>query len=97
MNKEILNLVNDCEKLCKDEFSKIDEICFKNTSKVIEAFHEEELCENDFNQTTGYGYDDIGREKIEKIFARVLNFDDALVRNQFVSGSHALNVTFLLF
>lgn len=94
MNKEILNLVNDCEKLCKDEFSKIDEICFKNTSKVIEAFHEEEVCENDFNQTTGYGYDDIGREKIEKIFARVLNFPDALVRNQFVSGSHALNVTF---
>ena len=94
MNKEILNLVNDCEKLCSDEFKKVDDICFINTCKVLDAFHEESLSENDFNQTTGYGYDDIGREKIEKIFARVLNFPDALVRNQFVSGSHALNVTF---
>lgn len=94
MNKEYLELVKNCEKICRDEFEKIDDICFYNTTKVLDAFHEEEINENDFNTTTGYGYDDIGREKIEKVFAKVLGSEDAIVRNQFVSASHALNVVF---
>ncbi len=92
--EKILNLIEACETECSDTFKKIDNICFKNTKKVIDAFHEYAVCENDFSSTTGYGYDDVGREKIEKIFARVLNTEDAIVRNQFVSASHALNVTF---
>lgn len=92
--REKLDFVNFCEKECQDEFKKIDQICFLNTKKVLDAFHEEEISENDFTSTTGYGYDDIGRTKIENVFSKVLGCSDAIVRNQFVSGSHALAVTF---
>lgn len=94
MDKQILDLVNECEKKCREEFRKIDDICLKNTFKVLDAFHENQVSETDFSHTTGYGYNDIGREKIEKIFSKILGCEDALVRNQFVSASHALNVTF---
>ena len=93
MKDEIINLVNSCEEECINEFKKIDEIAFINTTKVIDAFHKYEISENDFSSTTGYGYSDIGREKIEKIFSEVLSTEDSIVRNQFVSGSHALTVT----
>lgn len=93
MNQKLLTLINECEKKCFNEFQHIDEVCFQNTKKVLSAFHEEQVNENDFSSTTGYGYNDIGREKIEKIFSRVLGCPDAIVRNQFVSGSHALSTT----
>ena len=89
-----IGLVNECEVICKDEFKYIDSIVFNNTSKVLDAFKEFKVSESDFSTTTGYGYNDIGRDKIEKIFARVLGSEDAIVRNQFISGSHALNVVF---
>lgn len=92
--EEILELVNSCEKECSKEFSKLDEDAFYNASKVLDAFHEEKVSEVDFTSTTGYGYNDVGREKIERIFAKVLGFPDCLVRNQFVSASHALSTTF---
>ncbi len=94
MSQDIIKIVNDCEKMCQQQFDKVNEICFKNTEKVLNAFHEYEVSESDFSQTTGYGYNDIGREKIEKIFAKIMGTEDALVRNQFISGSHALNVVF---
>ncbi len=59
----------------------------------MNAFREERVSQSDFNSTTGYGYDDVGRDKIERVFARVLGSEDALVRNQFISGTHALTVT----
>lgn len=92
--EEILELVNLCEKECSEEFSKLDSDAFYNASKVLDAFHEEKVSEVDFTSTTGYGYNDVGREKIERIFAKVLGFPDCLVRNQFVSASHALSTTF---
>ena len=92
--EEILELVNSCEKECSKEFSKLDSDAFYNASKVLDAFHEEKVSEVDFTSTTGYGYNDVGREKIERIFAKVLGFPDCLVRNQFVSASHALSTTF---
>lgn len=92
--EEILELVNSCEKECSKEFSTLDEDAFYNASKVLDAFHEEKVSEVDFTSTTGYGYNDVGREKIERIFAKVLGFPDCLVRNQFVSASHALSTTF---
>ena len=92
--EEILELVNSCEKECSKEFSMLDSDAFYNASKVLDAFHEEKVSEVDFTSTTGYGYNDIGREKIERIFAKVLGFPDCLVRNQFVSASHALSTTF---
>ena len=94
MNSEVLNLVNECEKDCLDIYKNIDKICFDNTKKVLDAFKKYNISESDFSSTTGYGYDDIGREKIEKVFADVLGCNDAIVRNQFVSASHALSVTF---
>ena len=92
--EEILELVNSCEKECSEEFSMLDSDAFYNASKVLDAFHEEKVSEVDFTSTTGYGYNDVGREKIERIFAKVLGFPDCLVRNQFVSASHALSTTF---
>ena len=91
---DYMNLINECETECSKEFKKIDALSFNKTKKVLDAFHEEGVCESDFTSTTGYGYNDIGQDKIEKIFAKVLGFEDALVRNQFISGSHALTVTF---
>ena len=71
---------------------KIDEICEYNSLKVLNAFWNNRLSESHFSQTTGYGYDDIGRDVIEKIYAEIFGAEDALVRSQFISGSHALTV-----
>ena len=60
---------------------------------MLNAFREEKVSETDFNSTTGYGYNDEGRDKLERVFSRVLGSEDALVRSQFISGSHALTVT----
>ena len=87
-------LINDSEKELKNIFSKIDELEYKNSKKVSEAFWNNKVSEACFNSTTGYGYNDLGRDTIERIFAEVLDAEDALVRNQFISGSHALNVCF---
>lgn len=91
---DTLELIKECEIECVSEFNNIDDICFKNTCKVLDAFREEQVSEADFSLTTGYGYNDVGRGKIERIFAKVLGGEDALVRTQFISGSHALNVVF---
>ena len=61
---------------------------------MLTAFQKNELAEVHFNETTGYGYDDIGRETIEKIYKDIFHTEDSLVRSQFISASHALNVTF---
>ena len=90
----VLNLVNECEKELKEEYDKIDEICFYNSKRVLEAFNKNNVNERDFISTTGYGYNDIGRDKIESVFKDILHAEDALVRSQFISGSHALTVCF---
>lgn len=92
MNEEIIKLVNDSEKELDKEFKKIDEVCEYNSLKVLNAFWNNKLSEAHFSQTTGYGYDDIGRDVIEKIYAEIFGAEDALVRSQFISGSHALTV-----
>jgi cystathionine beta-lyase family protein involved in aluminum resistance len=91
MNVE--ELVNKAEELCSNEFKKIDDITYINSKKIIEVFHEENISENAFNSTTGYGYNDSGRDSIEALFARIFKADDALVRTQLISGTHALTVT----
>ena len=92
MDEKIIKLVNDSEKELDEEFKKIDEICEYNSLKVLNAFWNNKLSESHFSQTTGYGYDDIGRDVIEKIYAEIFGAEDALVRSQFISGSHALTV-----
>ena len=92
MDEKIIKLLNDSEKELDKEFKKIDEICEYNSLKVLNAFWNNKLSEAHFSQTTGYGYDDIGRDVIEKIYAEIFGAEDALVRSQFISGSHALTV-----
>ena len=93
MNKEdIINLVNTCENEIKNEFEKIDKICEFNTFKVLDASRKNGVSEIHFNSTTGYGYNDIGRDVIEQVYADIFKCETALVRNQFISASHALNV-----
>lgn len=97
IDKQIYKLVNDCESELNDTFREIERKEFENSLKVISAFKEENLSESDFSSSTGYGYNDLGRDKIERIFARILGAEDALVRNQFISGSHALTVALFAF
>ena len=68
-------------------------MCFKNSQNGLNAFQKNEISEMHFGSTTGYGYSDIGRDTIEKVFAEVLGAEDSLVRSQFISGTHALTVT----
>ncbi len=89
----ILDLSEKVQKEIEPVLKKIDEICSYNSLKVLEAFQKNRLCEAHFNSTTGYGYGDIGREAIEKIYSDIMGAEDSLVRSQFISGSHALTVT----
>ena len=90
--EKIIELSEKVEKEIKEEFEKIDKIKEKNSLKVLMACQKHNLSDMHFGTTTGYGYGDIGRDTIEKIFAEVLGAEDALVRNQFISGTHALTV-----
>lgn len=92
INEKIENLANEAEENLKKEFAKIDLACTKNSLKVLTAFQKNKIAEVHFNSTTGYGYDDIGRDTIEKVFADVLHAEDSLVRTQFISGTHAITV-----
>ncbi len=92
LNKKYIDLVNKEEKKLNNTFSKIDELSFKNSKKVLDAFHKYNVTESDLGGTTGYGYNDFGRDKIESIFADVLGAEGALVRTQIISGTHAITV-----
>ena len=89
---DINKLINEAEESVKEQFKLVDEICFYNSNKVLEAFQKNNVSETHFNSTTGYGYDDIRRDTLEKVYADIFKSEDALVRNQFISGSHALTV-----
>lgn len=90
---DIDKLVVKAEEECAPIFKQIDETEAYFSTLVLDAFKEENICESHFNMTTGYGYNDLGRDAIERVFARVLKGESALVRNQFISGSHALSTT----
>ena len=93
LNDKIIELAKEVELEIKEQFKKIDELCELNSLKVLNAFKEHKVSEGMFQESTGYGYNDLGRDTIEKIFASVLGSEDALVRGQFISGTHALTVT----
>jgi len=92
IKKELIELAKKTENEIKEQFKQIDEICELNTLKVLNAFQKYNLSEMHFNSTTGYGYSDVGRDTIEKIFADIFKAEDSIVRTQFVSGTHALTV-----
>lgn len=90
ISSETIKLVEEAEKDCIEQFRQVDEACNYNSLKVLRAFHKNQVNESCFNSTTGYGYGDYGRDTIEKVFRDVLGAEDAIVRNQFISGSHTL-------
>jgi cystathionine beta-lyase family protein involved in aluminum resistance len=93
INKELINMAKEVEKELEPIFKKIDNVCEENSLKVINAFQKNNLSEMHLHSSTGYGIDEPGRNKIEDIYADIMNTEDALVRTQLISGSHALAVT----
>ena len=91
IKSEIINLSNKIRPELEEEFVKVDEISEFNSLKVLSAFQKYNLSEMHFHGTTGYGYDDVGRDTIEKIYSEIFNAEDSLVRTQFISGTHALS------
>lgn len=91
LNNKYIELVNKAEKELSDIFNSIDKNTYFNSKKVLDAFHEVNISESDLNGTSGYGYNDTGRDKIEKIFSYILDSEDALVRTQIISGTHAIS------
>ena len=83
--------INELEKNLEKEFKKVDEIEYFNSQKVLNAFWECGVNEAHFNATTGYGYSDIGRDKLEEVYSKIFKSEDALVRIQFISGTHAIS------
>ena len=86
------NLIKQEEKSIEKQLNEVDEICLYNSAKILKAFQDNKVSEVHFNETTGYGYNDIGRDTIESIYKDIFKAEDALVRGQFISGSHALTV-----
>ena len=93
INNKVLSLSKEIESELNVEFKKIEEICEINSLKVLSSFRKNQLSYSHFNQTTGYGYDDLGRDTLEQVYATIFKAEDALVRTQFISGTHALTVT----
>ena len=93
IKEEILNLSKEVEKECAIQFEGIEQIKEMNSLKVLSAFQKCGLSEMHLHSSTGYGIDEVGRNKIEEIYAEIFNTEDALVRVQLISGTHALAVT----
>lgn len=89
---KLMELAEQAESNCTDAFARIEETAEYCGAKVLKAFSDNRVSEPCFYGSTGYGYGDVGREIIDKVFAQVLGTEDALVRFNFVSGTHALSV-----
>lgn len=90
--KNVIEFVYDCERMLRDEYDEVDRVCFFNSMKVLKAMHNAKVSEADLYGTTGYGYNDIGRDKVEEVYRQVFRCEDALVRGQLISGTQALTV-----
>ena len=92
ISKNVEKIAKEVEIEIKPIFEKIDENCLITSKKVLKAFQKNKVSTTDFNEVTGYGYYDAGREKLEKIYADIFGAEDALVRPQIMSGTHALTI-----
>ena len=95
MDKKLKQIKNEALELCAPVFHEMEEISLYNTQKVLEAFRKHHLSAYHFAPSYGYGYDDPGRGKLEEIWCDVFKCEAALVRPQFVSGTHALGTVLL--
>lgn len=92
IDEKILSLAKRAISISKCQFENIDRITQYNQQKVLKAFIDNNVSESHFIQSTGYGYSDRGRETLDSVFASIFEAEDALVRHNFVSGTHALTV-----
>lgn len=92
-NERIREIAAMAEKRLEGKFAEIDSVSLYNQQKVLQAFIDNRVSVNHFNPTTGYGYDDMGRETLEKIYAQIFRCEDALVRHNIVNGTHCLAIS----
>ena len=92
ISEKVISVTKEVQKEIEPIFEKIDEVSMKASSKVLKAFQDNKVSTTDFIEITGYGYYDGGREKLEKIYSQIFKTEDALVRPQIMSGTHALSI-----
>lgn len=92
VDEKLFEFTKEIEKKCEDVFKRIEDIAQFNEAKVLSAFMECGVSETHFKGSTGYGYGDRGRDLLDEVFAKIVGAEDALVRHNFVSGTHALTV-----
>jgi len=90
-NKKLENMTDEALRLCKEKFREIEALEEINAKKVLNAFIKSKVSESHFAPTTGYGYSDRGREKLDELFSHIFSAGDSIVRSGFVSGTHALS------
>lgn len=95
--KEVEDIIIKAEEELQEQFKKVDEICEYNSRKVLDAFRKNGVSDMHFGTTTGYGYNDMGRDKLEQVYSDIFHSEDSLVRSQFISGTHALTVALFAF
>ena len=91
MKPQVFALAQEAENEIRPQFERIDRIAQQNTLKVMQAFQDNKVSDSCFAGTTGYGYDDVGREVLDKVYAQIFCTETALVRIGFVNGTHALS------
>ena len=95
--KEVEDIIIKAEEELQEQFKKVDEICEYNSRKVLDAFRKNGVSDMHFGTTTGYRYNDMGRDKLEQVYSDIFHSEDSLVRSQFISGTHALTVALFAF
>ena len=92
ISKEVLDYAADIEKSLKERFERIDQTAEYNQLKVLKGMQDNKVSDIHFAATTGYGYNDLGRDTLEDVYASVFHAESALVRPQLISGTHALHI-----
>lgn len=95
ISESVIKLINECENEVSEQFAELDDIMAYNQYKVLAAFQKEGICDRHFSWNTGYGYDDAGREAVERVYADIFNTESSLVRPIIVNGTHALSLTLM--
>ncbi|MFC6402862.1 aminotransferase class I/II-fold pyridoxal phosphate-dependent enzyme [Mammaliicoccus sciuri] len=92
MEQKLKELIIDVEKELRPYFDQIEHNALISQEHVLDAFHEVKITESDLIGTTGYGYDDVGRDHLEDVYSKVFKAEDSLVRPQIISGTHAITL-----
>ena len=91
ISDKTLKLVSEAEESIKEQFKHIENICEINQLRVMKAFADNRVSDSHFVATTGYGYDDLGRDTLDSVYADIMGAEDALVRHNFISGTHTIS------